>query len=205
VTAWALLTVMAGVGQSAEPPPAGLADRPPAATAVGNEHVYIFLVNGTDPLHYGDLVGLGDRLKELGYCQTYYGELFHTGQFRSQIRRIHRDDPGARFALIGFSLGANRVCDLAESLRCDGIHFELLVLLSGNHWLGGLPRERPSNVGRVVNILAGGALSHMGQRDWADNYQLPSAWHFGTPSHPATLGLITDALRGTVGGDATPR
>jgi hypothetical protein len=192
---WLLLTLAAGAGRSAEPASAGRVIPAPAA-AVGKEHVYIFLINGVDLLHYGDLPGLGDRLAAQGFVHTRYGELSDTGEFHDQIYRIHQSDRLARFVLIGFSLGANRACELAESLRGDGVRFDLVVFLSGNHWLGGLPRQRPANVRRVVNILAGGALSRQGQRDWAENYQLPSAWHFGTPSHPATLQFITFLLCG---------
>ena len=36
--------------------------------------------------------------------------------------------------------------NLSQQLRCKGIPVDLMVLLSGNHWLGCLPKERPCNV-----------------------------------------------------------
>jgi len=164
--------------------------------AVADDHLHIFLVNGLDPLRFGNLAGLGDRLQERGFHHTYYGELTHVRRFQEMIRQIHHHDPLARFALIGFSLGANRVCELARSLQDDGITIDMVVFLSGNHWLGGLPNERPENVGRVINIRASGCLKFTGRRDWAENHQLKSTRHFGTPARDETLDLVTEALSG---------
>jgi hypothetical protein len=156
--------------------------------------VYVFIINGADPLGWGGASGLGRHLKEYGFSHTYYGELYHVHRFQGMIRKIHQDDPSARFALVGFSLGANKICELAQATAADGVRIDLLVFLSGNHWLGGLPSEKPANVARVVNILAGGCLAHTGQRNWAESYPCPGAWHFGTPSHRMTLDLLSRLL-----------
>lgn len=187
----ALMTIVSSAGRTQTPPPPAPVDPPPANP---KDRWHIFLVNGVDPLKFGNLSALGRRLQEQGFSHTYYGELQALPRFRDTIRQVHRDDSNARFALIGFSLGANRVCDLAQSLQADSISIETAVFLSGNHWLGGLPTERPQNIGRVVNLLASGALRNTGWRDWAENYQLKGAWHFGTPSSAEALQLVTDVL-----------
>jgi hypothetical protein len=189
ILAW--LTIASSPGRTQTP----TAPAPAEPKSDGpKDHWHIFLVNGVDPLKFGNLSSLGRRLQEQGFSHTYYGELPSLPRFRETIRQVRRDDASARFALIGFSLGANRACELAQSLQPDGIRVDVAVFLSGNHWLGGLPAERPPNVGRVVNILASGALKNTGWRDWAENYQIRSALHFGTPNHAETLQLITEVL-----------
>jgi hypothetical protein len=166
----------------------------PTNPSYGADHLYIFLINGVAPMHLGNLKGLGEHLKERGYLHIQYGELTAVSRFQTMIRQIQQDDPSARFVLVGFSLGANKVCELAQATAVDGITIDLLVFLSGNHWLGGLPNEKPSNVTRVVNILASGFLAHTGQRTWAESTQVPGAWHFGTPGHTKTLDLLIRLL-----------
>src|SRR5438128_2674390 len=71
------------------------------------DHVYIFLVNGLDPINFGRLLGLRDYVRKLGFRQTYYGQMFHAAYFKKEIRRIHQEDPEAHFVFIGFSAGMN--------------------------------------------------------------------------------------------------
>jgi hypothetical protein len=201
-----LLILAAGKSRAGDPaPPAPPSPpAPPACEPVCDaDHVYLFLINGTDPCGWIHLAVLGKRLQDQGFCHTEYGELYHVYRFRDRIRCIHQQDACARFVLIGFSLGCNKVCQLAESVEEDGITIDLMVFLSGNHWLGGLPDDRPKNVCRVLNIRACGALKSLGWRDWAEDYQLPT-WHFGTLLYPATLPLLTEALCDVAAGHIAP-
>jgi hypothetical protein len=154
------------------------------------DHVYVFLMNGLDPVNCGNLTGLRDYLVELGIAKTYYGQLYHTWCYEKELRRIQREDPLARFVLIGFSLGVNTADAVARAVRPDGISIDLLVFLSGNHYAGRAPTHRPENVGKVLNILADGGPAKWGQRDWAENILLPHTSHFGSPVHPVTLRLL---------------
>ena len=158
------------------------------------DHVYVFLMNGLDLTGYGNLAGLRDYLLDLGICRTYYGQLHHACWFVKEIRRLHREDPDARFVLIGFSFGADMVHAVARAVEADDVHFDLMVLLSCNHPFLGLPHDRPKNVGKVINILAGGRLSREDERPWAENVRLCDAFHFGPPTHPATLRLVAHEL-----------
>jgi hypothetical protein len=196
--AWTVLIGLVCVARGTEPPlavpatPLSAPGFPPAC----KEHLYIFLVNGLDPFDCAGLAGLGKHLEEQGFCNSYYGSLLHSHAFRDQIRCIHQADPDAHFILIGFSLGANKVCGLAESLEKDGAVIDVVIFLSGNHWVGGLVKNRPRNVCRIINIRASGCLVHTGVRDWAEDYLLSDAWHFGTPRHAATRALLDDILSG---------
>ena len=54
------------------------------------DHTHIFLVNGLDPVNYGNLTGLRDYLQSLGLNNVYYGQVYHAWYFEKEIRRIHQ-------------------------------------------------------------------------------------------------------------------
>jgi hypothetical protein len=166
------------------------------------DHIHIFLLNGLDPMNYGNLTGLRDYVQSLGFHQTYYGQIYHYWWFRNQIRRIHREDPEAHFVLVGFSIGVNLADALARSLKAEGVYFDTIVFLSGNHPLAPMPSEPPANAGRVVNILASGLMGTRGERDWAEDIRLADSWHFDTPSHVETLEKMAEVLAQV--GEAVP-
>jgi hypothetical protein len=159
------------------------------------DHVHVFLMNGLDPVNYGNLTGLRDYIQELGFCKVYYGQLYHSRRFTTEIRKIAQEDPQAHFALVGFSLGANGVLDIAEAVKPAGIHIDLLVFLSSNHPLMVMSQQPPANVGRVVNILTDGVMGWMGKLGYAKNVHLTHTLHFGSPTHPTTLQTLARELR----------
>src|SRR4051794_40666540 len=50
--------------------------------------VYVFLMNGLDPVNCCNLTGVRDCLQTLGFIKTYYGQPFHYWWFASEIRRL---------------------------------------------------------------------------------------------------------------------
>src|SRR4051794_2919818 len=40
-------------------------------------NVHVVLVNGVDPLCCGNLSGVRDHLNSLGFCKTYYAQIYH--------------------------------------------------------------------------------------------------------------------------------
>ncbi len=156
-------------------------------------HVYVFFVHGLDPLDYANLSGVRDYVNELGFPKTYYGQLYHKSHFEKEIRTIHADDPEAHFVLVGFSMGAAVVRSMANSAKEEGIAIDLLVYLGGNT-LGNKERDQPDNVARVVNILATGCIFNGAWMDRAENLNLTDVYHFGSPTHPETLALLTREL-----------
>jgi hypothetical protein len=156
-------------------------------------HVYVFLLDGMDPFDWANLRGVRDYVQSLGYVKTYYGQLYHASSFEKEIRRLHREDPDARFVLIGFSFGANVVCHLTQATKDDDVHIDLLVYLGGNT-LKNRPEDRPENVCKLVNILATGCIWNGDTFDGAENVQYSDRWHFGSPSHPYTLDVLSREL-----------
>ena len=62
----------------------------------GNEHVYVFGVNGLNMLCSGNFNGLMRHLRTHGYPNTYFGQLYAGGCFEDDIRKIRQTDPQAR-------------------------------------------------------------------------------------------------------------
>lgn len=156
-------------------------------------HVHVFLLQGLDPLDWANLYGLTEYIQQLGYNKTHYGQFFHMWEFRKEMRRIHKEEPQARFVVIGFSLGSFMAQELVNAVKKDGILIDLLVYVGG-FILDNSPRSQPDNVARVVSILsmADGMIGpHM---DRADNIRYGDVWHFGLPTHPHMRELLTREL-----------
>jgi pimeloyl-ACP methyl ester carboxylesterase len=155
-------------------------------------HVHIFLIHGLDPLDFANLSGLTTYIQELGYTKTYYGQLYHLWEFKNTMRRIHKQEPQARFVLVGFSLGAIMARELANAVKADGIGIDLLLYVGG-FTLANSPRTQPKNVARLVSILTEGCTWDA-RLDRADNLRYTDVWHFGTATHPHTRELLSREL-----------
>src|SRR5262249_4990025 len=150
-------------------------------------------IHGMDPADAANLSGVCQYVQDLGFQKTYYGQLYHTHQFKTALREIHQQDCEARFVLVGFSFGANMVRNMALAAKEEGMRIDLLVYLGGNT-LKDVPRDQPDNVARVVNILAQGCIWNGATLQRAENVQVLGRWHFGSPSHPFTLQVLAQDL-----------
>jgi hypothetical protein len=157
------------------------------------DHVYVFICHGMDPLDYANLTGLRDFIQDLGFRQTYLGQLYHPPYLYQEILRIHQEDPDARFVLIGFSFGANMARYLAQGMKSHDIPVDLLVYLGGNT-LHNNDYDQPANVKRMLNILACGAIWHGDTMEKAENIQVTDVWHFGSPTHQKTVEALAREL-----------
>jgi pimeloyl-ACP methyl ester carboxylesterase len=156
-------------------------------------HVHIFLVHGMDPLDFANLEGLTEFCQNLGYVKTHFGQLYHIWKFKADLRKVREADREARFVLIGFSFGANVVRYLANVAKDEGIVIDLLVYLGGNT-LENTLHDQPENVVHIVNILATGWIWNGCKMDRAENVNYDNCWHFGSPTHPKTLNLLSREL-----------
>jgi len=174
-----------------EPPPAGRCD-----------HVYVFLVNGIDPLNLCHFDKMPDYLRSQGYDHVTMGRLNTSRRpFYREIRRIRAADPCARVVLVGFSAGANVVCRVTDDLAADGMQVDLLVYLGGC-MVSNSPAWKPRNAGRVVNIrdsglvfLGGGLMSSGDDVDGVNNVQIPGvSLHVDTPAQQVTQETLAREL-----------
>jgi hypothetical protein len=163
------------------------------APKCARDHVYVFFVHGMDPCDCANMTGLRDYIQSLGFSKTYYGQMFHTWHFETEVAKIHKEDPEARFVLVGFSFGANFVRDICQSANKEGISVDLLVYLGGNT-LSDCPKDQPENACRILNILASGCIWNGDTMQHAENIQETGVWHFGSPTHPHTLETLANEL-----------
>lgn len=198
LTPLVLLALLSGPGCLSFLNPVG---KPPAEQTLSTlsippvyrNRVYIFIVHGMDPLDAANLSGVRDYIQALGFCKTYYGQLYHYWEMKKYMLRVHEKDPAAHFVVIGFSFGANLARELAHATKEAGVPIDLLVYLGGNT-LENTEHDRPQHVGRVVNILASGCIWNGCQMDNATNMHYDNCWHFGSPSHKDTRALLAREL-----------
>jgi hypothetical protein len=177
-----------------DPPKREMLEPCAAAPRECRGHVYFFLVHGADPLDAANLEGLRDWVQSLGFPKTYYGQMYHASYFEGEIKRLHREDPDARFVLMGFSLGANKVRDIAQEVKADGVTVDLLVYCGGNS-LANVPDNTPDNCLKVVHILTQYGSDWMGvPLDGAENARVTDVFHFGSPTHLHTRETLAREL-----------
>jgi hypothetical protein len=169
------------------------------ATSCDREHVYIFVINGLDPLCLGNLNGLCDYLVEEGFCNTYFSQLHTCAAFAQGIRQVRQEDPRARIVVIGYSCGCNCARHLVNTLCKDSTNVDLLVYLGGD-MIDNSKRSFPENVCRVVNIRARGLILSGGDLflncadiDGARNCKV-DARHILAPSRKETVELLMEEL-----------
>lgn len=157
------------------------------------KQVYVFFLNGLDPLGFANLSGVHDYVRCLGFPKTYYGQCYHSWYFESEIRRLHKEDPEARFVLVGFDVGANAARSVADGVAAKDITIDLLV------YLGGCTLERassrPANVLQLVNVSSSGIQRLASSPiDGAEHVAVPDACHYGSPTSTTTLAMMTQEL-----------
>jgi hypothetical protein len=180
-------------------PPPQLTQSCQSVPAEAKDHVYLFAINGMDPLYFGNLNGLCACMKQLGFRNVHCGQSWEAPAVREQIVETRRKDPEARIAVLGFSAGANRACQLANELKGQGIKVDLLVYVGGDT-ITNVPQSRPENVGQIVNITGHGYLPRGGDLfyngtdlDGAKNQRV-NARHMLLPTRPETVELLATHL-----------
>ena len=165
-----------------------LATHPEART-----HVYTFLINGNDPLLLGNFPAVQQEIFRWGFPHTWYGEMYHVGQFEREIRQIHQRDPDARVVLVGFSYGGMLAQRLARRLARDGIHINRLILIDafGVDEAADAPEGYH---GRTVNISGESYFQPAQVIEDGENIQVPEYHHFAIPTHASVLHRVSEEL-----------
>jgi hypothetical protein len=206
----ALLSCQAGCLAYLNPVPAlNSADRNScqAFHETDRDRVHVFFINGLDPLDKGNLVGLSERVRELGFQHVTFGQMYSVPGIRREIVQIHRQDPQAKFVLVGFSFGANLVRVLTDEVQAEGIPIDLLVYLGGDT-LTNSPEDRPTNARHIVNITAEGCVWLFAGLIWngedidgAENLRLQGVDHFHIPTNERVLEMLRVDLMEVVGSE----
>jgi hypothetical protein len=119
-----------GCASCCRPLPAETAGPCAAVPAFARCHVHVFLMNGYDPIGPGDLSDLRDHINKLGFRQTYYGQLYHTGWFEREMLRLKCEDPEGHIVLIGYGRGARCLGALGQRLAGQGVPIDLLLAVN---------------------------------------------------------------------------
>ena len=149
--------------------------------------VYVFMLHGVTPSTDCGLETLRMKLAEGGFAKVATGELVHAWWVASEIKDIRKCDPEARFVLIGYDLGCAAAVPLARDLVAKGVPVDAVVLLDP---VGPMPAQ---GCGVHTLLFASGASTttapHTGR------VIVPDASHFGLPTHPTTVAVVTALLK----------
>jgi hypothetical protein len=148
------------------------------------DHVYVFFLNGLDPVNYGNLTGIREYVETLGFRKTYYGQIYHVSYFADEVRKIHREEPDAHFVLVGFGRGARSIRSLAERVNGEGVTVDLLVDLDGK-----LPSGMGLENGPVVGHVRDGTVTRTTAPPSG-----PDLWLFGNPTNAKTVEMLGQQL-----------
>jgi hypothetical protein len=118
------------------------------------------------------------------------------------MRRIHTEEPDARFAVIGIGAGVEAAAGLAESVAANGVSIDLLASVDAPFW-SNAPSKHPVNVQNVLSIHGLSLVGSTAQTD-GDDLELPVFAGFGVPAHSLTLERLTLQLAGIAVLIATP-
>ncbi len=165
------------------------------------ENTVILVVNGGDPLHLADADAFARQFRTEGYPHAQVAEWHQEHAIEQAVREVHRDEPGARIVLIGYSLGAYCVRDIANRLNRDGIPI-VMVGYIGADYLADTTDSRLEGVARVVNVtgdghvLTGKNLFFNGTEvTGARNVRLAGTRHFDLLNHPEAFGVMLQELQ----------
>ncbi len=129
----------------------------PWTTPEQRDCVHIFMINGSDPLYVGNLNGLADYFRSLGFAHTYSYRLIQTPIVSGDVVAARQRNPHARIVLLGYSTGANAISYVANDLKRSGVPVDRLIYMGGDT-LSNVPYNRPDNAARIVNLRAHGLI-----------------------------------------------
>lgn len=154
--------------------------------------VYVFLLNGCDPLGCANLRGVRDYLARLGFVRTYYGQFYHDAVMVEEIVRLRREDPFARFVVVGYEFGAAAARRVVIDAAAAGVEVDMVALLEPKATAADLPPLDGAR--RFVIIRSTKWWSKEAVEESAEVITLPCHSRFGVPTHPVTLDLIVEEV-----------
>jgi hypothetical protein len=169
-----------------------LAAGPTCELPIGNrQRAYAVLVNGVTPGCGAGLDGLRDKLAEQGFSKVYYGQLCHALWMAQEMRRVQKEDPDARFVVVGYDLGGPVAARIARDAIDDGLAVDTLVLLD--------PVGKQDTIGGQVRtiLVCSGAGSALVPH--TETFAVSDAGHFTLPTNPATVGLMCELMTESAG------
>jgi len=163
------------------------------------DHVYVLLIDGFDPVNFGQFSSLQWQVNRWGFKNASYYRWFESSDTVGRIRSIRSSDPNSKIVLVGYSLGSIEARNVTDTVRSEGLKIDVLVYLGGD-LLKNSPSDRPGNALKIVNVrgwgylpLAGGTIQGA-DMDGAENYHLGSISHANLPTNPDWQGILLRKL-----------
>jgi hypothetical protein len=147
------------------------------------QRVYLFMVNGTTPC---GLDSLRDVLARQGYPKVASAQFYQVVWLAREMRRIHCEDPAARFVVLGYSMGGPAAARLAVEALAEGLPIDALILLD--------PVGKPDPGGCPIRTLLVNSGSLATAVPHSEGYIVPDSGHFRLPSHPQTVAIVVQLL-----------
>ncbi|MCI0681537.1 MAG: hypothetical protein L0Y71_05500 [Gemmataceae bacterium] len=180
--------------------PRSSATDPVSQPAVPAGHTYVYLLDGFNPFGSAGMQHLADQLRRAGLPDTRYGGWYRAREFEREIEAVHAADPTARFALIGYSLGAYTARAAANRLLRHGVPLAVVAYI-GADYLHDTVETRAPGAQRLVNVTGGGhlltgrnLLFNGPDVTGARNFRLAQTRHLALPTHPATFAILRAEL-----------
>ncbi|WP_157506535.1 thioesterase domain-containing protein [Gemmata obscuriglobus] len=148
--------------------------------------VHLFMVHGLTPSTHTGLNALRLQLGENGFAKVGIGEFYHAWWVKSEIECIRKNDPDARFVLLGYDYGAGVALSLARDLTAKGAAVDAVVLLDPK---GCAPEPCGVHTLLITNGMCTERVPHSAR------VMVPDATHFTLPAHPTTVAAVADLLR----------
>lgn len=155
--------------------------------------VYVFMVNGNDPLHCANLKGVREYLSHLGFTRVYFGEISHEAWMAEELVCTNRDYPGSRFVVVGFEYGADSARRIAEAGLNRGATIDLLLYLEPRGSFYNLPLADAA-IRRTVVVQNDKGLSTPAPLDNAEKIVVNTHTRYAVPTHPEVIDLLTNEL-----------
>lgn len=92
-------------------------------------HVYLFIMNGSDIFDCAGLTTLRDKVCAAGFPKVYYAQRADRQWYEAEIRRVYLNDPAARFIILGMGTATDHLIPLATGAAEDGLPIDGLILL----------------------------------------------------------------------------
>ena len=159
-------------------------------TAPARDKVYTFFMNGADLLELNGFSELQHELVCAGFPKIYYAQRADREWYRRELHRLHRDDPDARFLLVGYGSAADQVQELACQVSREQIPIDTVVYIDPIGAKGDLTQNVPY---RAV-ILKSHHWRAAPRLKAPETITIDRIGHIGVPHHPATVQTIVDLM-----------
>jgi hypothetical protein len=146
--------------------------------------VYLFMVDGLTPAIHGGLDGLRAELGKCGFAKVGVGDVASGLCIEYEIKKIRACEPEVRFVLLGYDVGGAVAVCIARDLASKCVPVDAVILLD--------PLGCGPGTGLHTLLITSGKTSSTVA--YTDRVSVPDASHFRLPTHPTTVGVITDLL-----------